>query len=370
MKNTILLLLTTIFTLTSLCAQNIQIQVKDTINQSITELKSYATWTEVFEDSLMKGKEFDVMIKNEEGIFTAPILANKVIRSISVHPKHEHLLYAGLKGTEAGDAKVMMSMDYGNSWTYLNKGKALSALAHDVQTIEASPHDEKTIYTGTWKHGLYRSLDGGMSFTKVDNFPSSDIRSILYHPEDKDHIIIATTTHGVVATKDGGANWKSQSDEYLKEHFKLTWKLEQSPYNPLEIYALTMRNGLFRSMDFGQTWSKVDGTAERMYFALGWEDASKIYCSSTNREYHFLHHSTDGGKTFTDIENTTEDLMYSIKSHNGKVYLGGQQSLYELKNGQIENSTATIPFPTTAHLLKTAKGLVVASWGNGIAILQ
>ena len=292
----------------------------------------------------MKNQSFDVAIKDTEGNYYRPTLEGLIIRSLSTSSINDNVVFAGIKGGKAGDGKVAMSMDHGKHWTYLNKGLALSEATVDVQTIEQSPHDKSIIYAGTWKNGLYKSIDGGNSFKRVENFPSKDIRSILFNTKNINEIIVATTSHGVVSSFDKGENWVV-SEEGQAGIFKGIWKFEQSIHNENMIYALTFKEGLYKSMDFGKSWVKVLDVPS-MIFALGWKGENILYCSTTNGKESFLYKSIDSGNSFEQIENKNEDLMRSFLTWNDKFYIGGQTGLYELHNEELIKSELISPFRT------------------------
>lgn len=349
--------------------ESIRVELKDSLEQIISS-KTFTSWDEISADTTLSGKDFSVVIRDGSGKLIKPSLENKIIRSISQNHSKENILYAGIKGNKAGDGKVALSMDFGKSWTYINKGHPLSIAAEDVQTIVVSPYDDNLIYAGTWKNGLYKSSDGGTSFTKVENFPSPDIRSIIFHPQNNDYILVATTTHGIVTTVDNCKNWKYQETEYLEQNFKAIWKLVQSPYNANELFALSIRQGLHKSTDFGATWKKIIDGPQVLFYGLGFNSESEIWCSSTNFKSGDIYVSKDRGETFKNIENNENYIISNFIRITNNVednfYLGGEKGLYKLNNDQLTKVNQALPFPTISHLLNVNKKLLIATWGNGI----
>jgi len=262
-----------------------------------------------------------------------------------------------------------MSIDFGQSWTYLNQGKPLSKEAEDVQTIESSPHDKNVIYAGTWKNGLFKSNDDEKTFIKVENFPSKDVRAIIYHPKNKHHILVATTSHGIVETMNNGETWLSKDGEYLKSNFRALWNLAQSPYNPNVLYALTIKQGFHKSEDFGKNWKKVIDDPNMIFFGFGFRNEDEIWCSSTNFQSSKLYYSKDSGNNFELKENEIDDIIGSFASvgeTETNFYLGGQKGLYVMSNNIIENSKIALPFPEISNLLEVNNKLLIATWGNGL----
>ncbi|WP_298514885.1 sialidase family protein [uncultured Kordia sp.] len=345
---------------------SIKIILKDSSNNVIS-IKKHSNWNAVFSDSSLAGKEFDAVIIDSLGRTIKPILQNKIIRSISKDAHNEKVLYAGIKGANSGDAKVMKSEDFGNSWVFLNGGNPLSEKAEDVQEIVASPYTNKLIFAGTWKHGLYKSTDAGKTFEKVVNFPSSDVRSIIFHPKNDQEILVATIPHGIVKSSDGGNSWEIQN--YQEDPFKIVWKMEQSPYDAHEIYALCIRQGLHKTTDFGSTWKKVAEGENAVFYGLGWLNKNVLYCSTIDGQSGNIFMSNDGGDTFTEIENPEKDIISDFLKIDKTLYASGQKNLYIIKNNKVKNTNYLLPFPTISHLLEVKGKLLIATWGNGIRIL-
>ena len=351
---------------------NIEINITDSL-EKVLESRQFKNWEDVLADSTLKDKTINYTIRDIKGRLIKPQLENQIIRSISKNSNIENMLFAGLKGNNPGDAKVVMSLDSGQSWTYLNQGKSLSKGAEDVQTIESSPHETNLIYAGTWKNGLFKSTDSGNTFTKVENFPSNDIRAVIYHPKNKNQILIATTSHGIVETANNGETWESKDADYLKSNFKALWNLVQSPYNPSVLYALSIGQGLHKSDDFGKNWTKIIDDPKMIIFGLGFQNEQEIWCSSTNFQSSKLYSSKDSGTSFKLREQQIDDIIGSFASINNtetKFYLGGQKGLYILSNNKIINSKIALPFPEVANLLEVNNKLLIATWGNGLIIKE
>lgn len=349
---------------------NIEVKITDSL-ENVIESRVFNNWEEALADTTLKGLNYHYIVRDKKGHIVKAQLDNLIIRSISKNPRNENILFVGIKGDNPGDGKVAMSVDLGQSWTYINQGKSLSKQAQDVQTIASSPHDENLIYAGTWKNGLFKSTDSGNTFISVNNFPSKDVRAIVYHPKNKNQILVATTSHGIVETLNNGETWEFKDTDYLKSNFRALWNLVQSPYNPKILYGLSIGQGLHKSEDFGKNWKQVIDDPKMIFFGLGFRDENEIWCSNTNFKSGKLYSSKDSGNSFKLQEHQIDDIIGSFVSiGKTQFYIGGQKGLYELSNNIIQNSKIALPFPEISNLLEVNNKLLIATWGNGLMVKE
>ena len=98
--------------------------------------------------------------------------------------------------------------------------------SYSIGCVAVDPNDRFTIWVGTGENnsqrsvgygdGLYKSTNGGASFTKVGLENSEHIGKILIHPEDSDTVFVAAQgplwraggDRGLYKTTDGGKTWK------------------------------------------------------------------------------------------------------------------------------------------------------------------
>ncbi len=110
---------------------------------------------------------------------TLHVLKGRIIRALAIDANDPAHILVGHKAKAAGSALVFRSFDGGKSWRTLNGNRPLHPNATDVQAV--LPVSKKVLLAGTWKHGLYRSTDGGQKFDRVKPFPSSDIRDLRHY---------------------------------------------------------------------------------------------------------------------------------------------------------------------------------------------
>jgi photosystem II stability/assembly factor-like uncharacterized protein len=84
-------------------------------------------------------------------------LADAFVSGIVIHPTQPHVLYIG------GPAGVWKSVDSGRTFQAVNAG--LTTV--NVRTLAMSPRNPQELYAGTNGSGLYRSTDGGETWTPI-----------------------------------------------------------------------------------------------------------------------------------------------------------------------------------------------------------
>ncbi len=173
-----------------------------------------------------------------------------------------------------------------------------------------SPHKAGSLLVaGPWG-GIWRSSDGGRTYSIARSPGVPPVQTFLFHPQNPD-TVLAGTLNGVVRSSDGGVTW---------ERFGSGLPLARSPFfgcpvavlvhvplTPetllagtglkLEIYprsSVSNEGKLYRSEDFGRTWRLAAvglGSVRSCAFATG-----RLGCLATSLGV-FL--STTGGRRWT-----------------------------------------------------------------------
>lgn len=162
----------------------------------------------------------------------------------------------------------------------LNLGGRTRALAMDVA-------DENIILAGQVSGGMWRSSNGGQSFTKV--IPQLQMQSVSCVAQDKraghtntwyygtgEHYGLVSATSfssqfsgdGIYKSTDNGVTWNkllstasgTPTTLYQKRDFDFVWEIVTNPTNTAqeEVYAAVV-NGVWRSVDGGTSWAPVLG---------------------------------------------------------------------------------------------------------------
>jgi photosystem II stability/assembly factor-like uncharacterized protein len=199
-----------------------------------------------------------------------------------------------------------------------------------VTAIHGVPGDPKTFYVGGADGGIWKTKNGGVTFTGIfENQPTYSIGAIALAPSDANVIWVGTGEgdprnsasfgDGVYRSTDGGESWKHLG---LADSEKIK-RIVVDPRDPDVAYVCALghewggneERGVFRTVDSGKSWSKVlyiDRTTGCSDIAMDAENPRILYAGM----YTFLrkpwrfdsgagntapYKSTDGGSTWKKI---------------------------------------------------------------------
>jgi photosystem II stability/assembly factor-like uncharacterized protein len=188
----------------------------------------------------------------------------------------------------------------GGLWKTANRGVTFRSMtddlpAHSIGDVAVHQVDTARVWLGmgerasrqssSWGDGVWRSDDGGESWTHVGLEDSNHIGRIALHPTDPDVAYVAAMGHlwgpneerGLYRTTDGGETWERVL--YVDENTGAV-DVAIDPVNPETMYAATYQrrrrpwgfhgggpgSALWKSIDGGTTWGKLTNT--RVDFGL------------------------------------------------------------------------------------------------------
>jgi photosystem II stability/assembly factor-like uncharacterized protein len=250
-------------------------------------------------------------------------------------------------------------------WETITKGLPEPA---SIQALTVLPGNREVMFAGT-QHGVYRSLDGGNSWSRPD-FPAGlEVWSIAVHPKNPRVIYAGTAPVGVVRSEDGGETWTRlpnarQQSERIKMSFACrVMRIDVVPGSPDQIYAALEVAGVMRSLDGGEHWndcsddlvslaekpnlkSKIQSDSE----AEGMLDAHALAVSSAAPSSVFLavrmglFQSDDRGKSWRDMEiNRFSPLTYGrdirVSPHDPRTLYAALSPAARSKDGSLYRST-------------------------------
>jgi photosystem II stability/assembly factor-like uncharacterized protein len=232
---------------------------------------------------------------------------------------------------------IWKTSDAGTVWKPIFDNQPVGSIG----AIAVAPSDPKTIYAGTGEsdirsdlssgNGVYKSIDGGSTWTHAGLEDTRQISRIVVDPQDPKVVYVGALGHaygpseqrGVYKSVDGGAHWARALEDGAEIGisdvaicsgnsqilFAGTWNTHRPPwstYAPIDGPG----GGLYRSKDAGKTWSRLNnGLPEGDWGRIGVDvapDGKRVYALIQAKKAG-LYRSDDGGNTWT-LENADPRL--------------------------------------------------------------
>ncbi len=202
------------------------------------------------------------------------------VDDLAVNPDDPHTYYVGFAT--------------GGLWKTTNNGTTFESIfdsygTHSIGALAVAPSNPDILWVGTGEannrqsssfgDGVYKSEDGGKTFTHVGLRETQSIARVIAHPDDADvawvaangHLFGANPERGVFKTTDGGESWSHVLS--VDDNTGAT-DLVIDPSNPNTLFAATYQrrrtaccfvgggpgSGIWRSDDGGESWSRLSGS--------------------------------------------------------------------------------------------------------------
>ncbi len=161
-----------------------------------------------------------------------------------------------LSGTDQGVYRWRPDV---NRWVYL------PSPLDDLQILQIaqSPHDADIIFAGTRPAQIYRSLDGGASWSRLELANLSEcwfintprVTSIRFDPVEPETVWATIEIDGLYRTSDLGETWEKLNEGLVSDDTHNLVFFDDADARTL---LISTEEGLHRSVDNGESWRLVE----------------------------------------------------------------------------------------------------------------
>ena len=272
---------------------------------------------------------------------------------------------ADVEGIPGNPRIVYLGSASGGVWKTEDAGLTFKPIFDEqpvasIGDIGIAPSNPQVIYVGSGEsnvrnsvssgNGVYKTTDGGRSWTHVGLADTRHVSRVLVHPQDPDLVYVGALGHafgpnaerGVFRSRDGGSSW--QKVLYLDDRHGVA-DMDLSPVNPNLLFAAlwhfdrkpwthtsgSAEGGVWRSVDGGTTWKKLTKGLPKLMGRIGVKvapsDPNVVYVIAESNEG-TLFRSDDGGDSFRKVTDKVEIVSRGLYYTDMRVHPTNPEVVY------------------------------------------
>ncbi len=253
-----------------------------------------------------------------------PAVMSGRISDIAIHPRDRHTWYIAV-----GSGGVWKTANAGTTWTPVFDAQP----SYSIGCVTLDPSNPETVWVGTGENvsgrhvgfgdGVYKSLNGGKTWTNMGLAKSEHIGRILVDPRDPGVVYVAAEgplwsaggERGLYKSVDGGKTWALSLE--ISDDTGVT-SAELDPADPDTLYAAAYQrrrsvaafmgggpeSAIYKSEDAGKTWRKLTvglpkGDVGKIGLAVSPFDPRVVYATvESGPEEKGFYRSADRGESW------------------------------------------------------------------------
>lgn len=264
----------------------------------------------------------------------------------------DNTVFSGASGA------LLRSTDGADNWSRIQLDKVENRGRPYPTFIVLSPNfaTDQTLYFGTRKHGILKSIDGGLHSAVIWDGMRKVISSLVMSPDfiADGTLFAGVQSEGIYKTEDWGETWQSANNGLT---FIETWKSVVSRPTNKDVLLVISPNyedktlfagsagakGLFKTTDGGASWQKLTGAAyggdgHIIFIAISpdYRNDETIIISVKGKG---LFKTDDGGLTFVEIGDELINNNHAIKFIAFSPLYSTDNTIYAASGEEIFRST-------------------------------
>jgi photosystem II stability/assembly factor-like uncharacterized protein len=267
---------------------------------------------------------------------------------VALDPSDPDTVYAatGEYTTGANGDGLFYSADAGATWDRL---ATAAEVGSRCSQLIIDPNDPLVIHV-SGQGGYVRSADGGVTWS---NTLTGRVSDLAMHPTDSDTLFAGRHGQGVYRSEDGGLTWVPLAGGLPSINFSRIL-VDTAASAPDTVFATMITpnaslEGLYRSVDNGDTWSKLANTPNfpspqgwySAFFGVDPANASILYAGGVFPTYAVagVTKSIDGGASWNDITmgvtggQLHPDMQAIAFGSDGAVWVANDGGVWKSQNG-------------------------------------
>ena len=250
------------------------------------------------------------------------------ITCLKIHPTNQNIIFAGCPG-----GGLFKTVDAGVNWTPVFDAQPFLS----ISCITFDPTNPSIMYVGTGDpdipftsfigNGVYKSTDGGISWTNIGLNQQGIITQILINPSNTNMIyasamgtpMVRDFNRGIYKTSNGGTSWNQilsidnqtgVSDmmmDFTNPNIIYACSWSRIRTNT-ESFGFSNSSRMYKTTNAGTTWNILSNglpntKLARFGICMSKQNANKIYVSVCDSTYNLenIYVSTNGGTSFTAL---------------------------------------------------------------------
>lgn len=261
-------------------------------------------------------KTHGLFASNNAGDSWIQLIPSQYVTDIGFDPSASCTLYV------ATPARILKTTDCGTVWqVVLNETRPNIGLTNVV----VDPVRPKLVYVSTSAGDVFRTFDGGVTWSAVHRFPGHSIKRFILDPRNPRLMYYATNDGYIFKSVDQGSTWKDVSAALRQQFPSLEYRFfDVMVRRDRLMYASA--DAIYTTRNGGESWERMklltpEGSAHILAARVNPRDDTEFYYVTANTFYE-SHNTGINWIARLLLTDKTPSFLLVHPSRRGVVYLG------------------------------------------------